>query len=66
MSDLRGQTQTNPDEGNKTVRIIFTVVTVLVLIATGIFVYKTATAKPVTHQPPAFTTSSILSVAKPA
>jgi len=66
MSDLRGYTQTDSDDGNKTARLIATVIAVMVIIAAGIFVYKATTAKPVTHQPPAFTTSSVLSVQRPA
>jgi len=66
MSDLRGYTQTEPDNSNKTVKLILTIVTVLVIIAAGIFVHKAVTVKPVSHQPPAFTTSSVLSQQRPA
>ena len=66
MSDLRGYQQADPDDGNKTVRIILMIVTVIVLIAAGIFVNKATTVKPAVHQPPAFTTSSVLSVQRAA
>jgi len=66
MSDLRGYTQTDPDNGNKTVRLILMIVTAIVLIAVGVFVHKAVTAKPVAHQPPTFTTSSVLTAQRPA
>lgn len=66
MSDLRGYTQTNSDEGNKTVRLIAAIIASVAIIAAGTFAYRAVASNPTPQHPSIVRTSSVPSVEQPA